>query len=370
MRRSVSYGLAAAVGASALTGGAIAWASVDKDVTITVDGQAHHLHTTAGTVAGAIADAGLKVGAHDAVAPKPNVKIADKTDIVLSRGRLLHLMVDGTTRNVWVTAPTVTQALADLGYSGARVESVSRSTRLPLTPTTLEVASVKHVTVTHDGMTAQVTTTDETVHDLLVDLQLTAAPADQLAPIPSASLTDGTQIVLRRITTATTTAVTPIPFATQQQDDASLAKGSTVVATPGADGTQSTLYSVTYIDGVASSQVALSTTPLTAPRTQVVHVGTKVSAPTSSPASAPVASSGGLNWDGVAKCESNNHWNDNTGHGYYGGLQFSASTWLSNGGGAYAPRADLATREQQIAVATVLYNARGSAPWPVCGKYL
>jgi hypothetical protein len=77
-----------------------------------------------------------------------------------------------------------------------------------------------------------------------------------------------------------------------------------------------------------------------------------------------------VNWDAVASCESGGNWSINTGNGYYGGLQFSASTWISNGGGVYAARADLATREQQIAIATKLYAARGSAPWPVCGKYL
>ena len=67
----------------------------------------------------------------------------------------------------------------------------------------------------------------------------------------------------------------------------------------------------------------------------------------------PRRSSGGwsVNWDAIAKCESGNNWSINTGNGYYGGLQFDIGTWLSNGGGAYAPRADLATKDQQIAVA-------------------
>jgi len=76
-----------------------------------------------------------------------------------------------------------------------------------------------------------------------------------------------------------------------------------------------------------------------------------------------------VNWDAVAKCESGNNWHINTGNGYYGGLQFDRGTWLSNGGGKYASRADLASREQQIAIADVLYSHRGLSPWPVCGKY-
>ena len=72
--------------------------------------------------------------------------------------------------------------------------------------------------------------------------------------------------------------------------------------------------------------------------------------------SAPVSSgSSGVNWDGIANCESTNNWSINTGNGYYGGLQFDISTWNSAGGSAYASRPDLASREQQIAVAENLY---------------
>ena len=79
--------------------------------------------------------------------------------------------------------------------------------------------------------------------------------------------------------------------------------------------------------------------------------------PTQSPTS-PSSS-----WDRVAACESGGNWSTNTGNGYYGGLQFSTSTWLSAGGGRYAPRADLATREEQIEIASGLPRSH----WPVCG---
>ena len=56
-------------------------------------------------------------------------------------------------------------------------------------------------------------------------------------------------------------------------------------------------------------------------------------------------------WDAVARCESGGNWSINTGNGFYGGLQFTSSTWSAFGGGPYAPRADLASRSQQIAIA-------------------
>ncbi len=76
----------------------------------------------------------------------------------------------------------------------------------------------------------------------------------------------------------------------------------------------------------------------------------------------------GVNWDRLAKCESGGRWHINTGNGYYGGLQFSRSTWKANGGAKYAPTADKATKGEQIKVATKLYKKRGLSPWPTCGK--
>ena len=71
-------------------------------------------------------------------------------------------------------------------------------------------------------------------------------------------------------------------------------------------------------------------------------------------------------WNKVAACESTNNWSINTGNGYYGGLQFAQSTWEAFGGTRYAPRADLATKDEQIAVAEKVLDGQGPGAWPVC----
>jgi len=71
-------------------------------------------------------------------------------------------------------------------------------------------------------------------------------------------------------------------------------------------------------------------------------------------------------WDKVAACESTNNWHINTGNGYYGGLQFSQSTWAAYGGTKYAARADLATKQQQINIAEKVLASQGPGAWPVC----
>ena len=74
-------------------------------------------------------------------------------------------------------------------------------------------------------------------------------------------------------------------------------------------------------------------------------------------------------WDNVARCESGGNWHINTGNGYYGGLQFTQGTWMNYGGGQYASRADLATREEQIAIANKVQGSQGWGAWPVCSRY-
>ncbi|MGW3138637.1 transglycosylase family protein [Streptomyces sp. NPDC001139] len=75
-------------------------------------------------------------------------------------------------------------------------------------------------------------------------------------------------------------------------------------------------------------------------------------------------------WDAVAQCESGGNWSINTGNGYYGGLQFSASTWAAYGGTAYAAQANQASKAQQIAVAEKVLASQGKGAWPVCGTGL
>ncbi|MFI0512051.1 transglycosylase family protein [Streptomyces sp. WSLK1-5] len=73
-------------------------------------------------------------------------------------------------------------------------------------------------------------------------------------------------------------------------------------------------------------------------------------------------------WNKVAACESSSNWSINTGNGYYGGLQFTQSTWEAYGGTRYAARADLATRDQQIAVAEKVLDGQGPGAWPACSE--
>ncbi|CRK61288.1 Putative secreted protein [Alloactinosynnema sp. L-07] len=105
--------------------------------------------------------------------------------------------------------------------------------------------------------------------------------------------------------------------------------------------------------------------PSAAKRTiaRVVVAGVAVGAPMAF-AAAP-ASADTVNWDAIAQCESGGNWSINTGNGYYGGLQFSPSTWRAYGG---TGSAHTASKAEQIRVAENTLRGQGIGAWPVCGK--
>ncbi|KJY32450.1 transglycosylase family protein [Streptomyces sp. R33] len=93
--------------------------------------------------------------------------------------------------------------------------------------------------------------------------------------------------------------------------------------------------------------------------------GVVVAAPLMAAGSASAATAS--EWDRVAQCESGGNWSINTGNGYYGGLQFSSSTWAAYGGKAYAAQANQASKSQQIAIAEKVLKGQGKGAWPSCG---
>jgi uncharacterized protein YabE (DUF348 family) len=364
VRRSLKYGLYGAVLTGVVAGtAAFAISANGTPVTLMVDGQGKKISTTATSVGGALLGAGYHVGAHDLVAPSTDSKIQSGETIVYNRGHLLHLTVDGVAKDVWTTAPTVADALAQLGFPAADFVSVSRSERLPLGPTAIEVRGPKKVTLVVHGKGRTLTTTDLTVGQLLSDLGIVLGSDNRVLPGVAAPLRNGSKVLVQAVATKVETLRQAISFPIRSIPDSSMYADQVQVLTAGVLGSADVTYLDTYTDGQLADRVEVTSHVISQPKLQTQKVGTKQRP-------VPAVSTSGLNWDAVARCESGGNWHINSGNGFYGGLQFDYGTWLSNGGGQYAQRADLATREQQIAVANRLYASRGSSPWPVCGANL
>lgn len=274
MLRSVKYGLHGAVLAG-LAAAPLVWTSVDKSVRLVVDGRAVPVHTTAANVGDVLRGAGYRVTAHDLVAPSLGAKVEDGGRIVLRRGRLLHLSVDGRRTDVWTTAPTVAEALSQLGYSTSDFVSVSRSRRLPLRPTDIAIRTPQLVTVVHDGRTEEVTTTDATVAQLLEDLQIPLSDSDRVTPAPAAAVRDGLTVRVERVVTRLVNQTHTTPFPTRKLRDATLFVGTTKVVHPGKVGKVQVTYSVVYVDGTPVGRTKIKSVTLRQPAPRVLKVGSK-----------------------------------------------------------------------------------------------
>ena len=106
--------------------------------------------------------------------------------------------------------------------------------------------------------------------------------------------------------------------------------------------------------------------PALAPASPATIV-TASASPTAALTQPQQTSSGSNVWDEIAQCESGGNWSIDTGNGFYGGLQFSLSSWQAVGGVGYP---NDATAAQQIAAAQQLESMQGWGAWPVCSSEL
>ena len=354
MRKRLFQGL---VLSTLLTAG-YAWVSFDKTVQVEIDGQPRAVRTYAGTVGDVLQQLDIEPGAHDLVAPKPDVAVKDGSRIVVRRGRQLTLTLNGRTRTVWVTALSVAEALDQLAVRNAHgaFTSASRSRDIPLSGFALEVRTPGRVTILADGKVHQVITTSPTLRHVLKEARVSLAKTDKLSKPLTALPVDGLTVRVTRIRAGRETENVAIPFSTIRKPDASMWLGSTRTAVLGLPGVRVKTYRLTYTDKKLTARKLVRSKIVRQPRTQVVYYGTKR------------RTVDDLNWWALAQCESGNNPRAIGGGGAYRGLyQFRLSTWYGVGGQGDPINA---SREEQTYRAKLLYLRSGRAPWPHCGRYL
>lgn len=383
---------------------------MDKSVALSVDGETSTVHAFGGTVGDVLDKQGIDLGPHDVVSPAADAPVEDDQKIVVRYARKLTLTVDGQERTFWTTATTVGDAMKELGIRGATNAelSASRSKAIGRDGLDLEVNTPKDITLLVGGKRSTETVTASTIEAALEQAEVRYDSNDLVKPGASSAVKDGMTIRVDQVNRKGATRTESIPFETVTKEDSSLYEGQTKVKTEGKAGTRTSTYSLTYKNGKQVWNKRTGTSVTQPPVDEVVLKGTKSKPapkskpkPTSTsssrssaesasrsssrtPAPAPSSSSSssssggssggsssgaGLNtanaamWDRIAQCESTGNWSINSGNGYYGGLQFDIQTWLGAGGGDFAPRADQATREEQITVANRVKADRGLQPW-------
>jgi uncharacterized protein YabE (DUF348 family) len=334
--------------------------AVHKTVTLTVDELPVTVSTMKSRVIDVVRENGFAVGEHDYLYPGANQLVRQSDTIVLRRGRPLQVSIDGQPSNqVWTTALTVDEALKQLSMSDAAPAAASRASRLPLVGAALPVVSAKHVHIIDGGVASYQRLAAPTVGQLLAAAVASLQQDDKVVPPASTPVIEGMQIVVTRIREHNVAARMPLSAPLRRIQDPTLNIGRHVEEDPGTLGTQDVTFAVSTVNGVETGRRLVAHAIVTPARPSVQRVGAKPG--TQVP---PVSNS--ATWDALASCESSGNWSINNGNGFYGGVQFNQNTWERHGGLRYAPRADLATREEQIAIAEVTRTQQGWGAWPVC----
>jgi len=254
---------------------------------------------------------------------------------------------------------TVDEALKQLSMSDAAPAAASRTSRLPLAGMALPVVSAKHVRINDGGVANNQRLAAPTVGKLLAAAGAPLQQDDKVAPPASAPVVEGMQIVVTRIRVHIVDTRMPLPAPLRRIQDPTMNITRQVVVDPGAPGTQDVTFAISTVNGVETGRQLVSHDVVTPARPSVQRIGAR-------PGTQVPPVNNGAAWDALASCESSGNWAINTGNGFYGGVQFNQNTWERHGGLRYAPRADLATREEQIAIAEVTQALQGWGAWPVC----
>jgi resuscitation-promoting factor RpfB len=338
--------------------------AVHKTVTLSVDGSPMTVSTMKSRVIDVVRENGFAVGEHDDLYPSANQPVHQSDKIVLRRGRPLQVSIDGQqSKQVWTTATTVDEALKQLSMSDAAPAAASRASRLPLAGMALPLVSSKNVNINDGGAASTKRLAAPNVGLLLAAAGAPLEQEDKVVPPPSTPVTDGMQIEVTRIRTQTITARMALPASMSRIEDPTINISRRIDEDPGTPGTQDVTFAVSTVNGVVTDRRLLAHQVVTPSRPSVQRIGAKEGT------EVPLITDGAI-WDTLASCESTGNWAINTGNGFYGGVQFTQSTWEESGGLRYAPRADLATREEQIAIAVVTRERQGWGAWPVCGTRL
>ena len=364
--------VAAGATALALAGTTFGYANLNKSITLSVDGQSTEVRTSADTVGALLRSRGIEVNGHDVVAPNLDAKVEDGTRVAVKFGREVTFTIDGAAQTIWTTATTVEDALAALGLnlSGAEL-STSRSSGIGREGLTIVIATQKKIIIIDAGKKRTITTTGQTLADALLAAKIKVDEDDKLSASPKTRLVDGAKFTFTDVEIKSKNKKLGVDFDTVRKESSKLKKGVTKIDTPGERGVRMVTYKIVRHNGKIVERTKIKSKLIDKPVTEVILVGTKKPTTTKKSSgggsSTPSSTPSGSVWDKLAQCESGGNWSINTGNGYYGGLQFSLSTWRAYGGSGLPSSA---SREEQIAIAKKLQADAGWGAWPACSSKL
>ncbi|MCL1899850.1 MAG: transglycosylase family protein [Promicromonosporaceae bacterium] len=370
-RRLALSGLAALCS----VGVAASLAVADAHIYVRIDafGETTTVRTTANTVAGVLASAGIELELGDTVYPGLDSPARHGTTIEVRFGHTLPVEVDGEEQVHFVPALDAGEALTSLAAGGREVRLIASrgggraDVSLPL--------DVEHgpIAVVADGQTKVVQYGGGGIDAVLLAAEIDLSLLDHVSVVDvhTAGVTGtgaaGLAIIVERVVTEDLTEVTVLPYTSQEVEDAERFDDlPPIVRQQGVEGTITRTLRLRTVDGVETDRIVLSTETV-APVDHIVAVGTR-----ERPPPAPGTPGGGAIpesvWVALAQCESGGRQSVISSNGLWHGLyQFRVDTWQSVGGVGLP--SDATPAEQRLR-AEILQARSGWGQWPACARRL
>ena len=351
-----------------------------EPLVLSLDGTTALVSSSAATVGDLLHAEGVTITAHDVVTPAPGTDLSGVHEVTVAYGRQVVVTVDGASRTMWTTSEAVAGLLGELNVASSAYVSQSPLSPLPRTGATLIIRTAKTVTLVADGSSGPLTTTATTVRQALADADVAYQRGDQLSAPLSARVVAGATYRLVRIQVSNQVQQVKMLATVSWVKRSSLPTGSSELISSGSDGVRQRTLRVRYQDGIAVASTLISDKVITAPTGWVIAVGTGAVSGSSgigvagvtyestfAPAAGKVVGRA-PNFHALAMCETHARPRAVNPSGKYRGMyQFDLGTW--HGVGGVGDPID-ATPAEQTYRAQLLYDNRGRAPWPYCGRFL
>jgi len=269
-RRIARAALVAVIGTAALTYG-----TLEKRVTVVVEGRPVAVRTFAPNVAQTLERAGIDVAPRDRVTPPLDAPIGEGETIVVRRVKPVTVVIDGKHERRRVTALRVEGALEEIGVDRIdRRDIVSPAPDARVRPgMTIHYRPADRLRVVIAGKERTVVSTLPRVAGVLEQLGITVRPGDQVIPALD-DLHRGRAIEIRRVRHDVQIERETVPFRTRIQRTRSLEIGQSKVSSPGRTGLRRIRYRLVYVNGDLKRRVRLDETLIRAPRPRIILKGT------------------------------------------------------------------------------------------------
>ncbi|PCC17433.1 G5 domain-containing protein [Brevibacterium aurantiacum] len=375
---------AQAVVITGLVGGTGAVVTMNKPVTLDVNGQSEEVRTFGGTVGDVLDSRDLDIEKRDQIKPGVDKKISRDMTITVNTAKEVSLSVDGKKSDETTHANTVGQALADLGVDAKNADlSAKPNQKLKDEGNEIDVTTAKDLTIVADGKDHKVSAAAETAKEALGETKLKLDKDDFMSVPLSSKVSDGQVLTVNRVKNDTVKEKEAIKAKTETKKSDSLYQGETKVEEEGKDGQKQVSYKVKTVNGEQVKKEKKDEKVLSEPKAKVVIEGTKKKEAPEAPAEKPDDSDNGSDagtgdggsdegsggsddgdkstggggsgsgggdmstqeikdmlggpgskWYQVAKCESefNPKAVNQSNHAHFGLFQFKLQTWQNMGG--------------------------------------